>query len=93
VQRAVAGGVALTADVMQALEQGRELVEVLQAAYVLLADGGLRGGRGCRFHTGIMRASRARRNTERLYLRCANPVPNTIATQLVVAYGMTGGTP
>ena len=59
VQRAVAGLVALAAHLVQACQQGSELVEVLQARYVLFAY-------VCAFltgHTGDYARFRKQRNT------------------------------
>jgi hypothetical protein len=82
VQAAVAGGVALTADVVQPLEQWQELVEVLQAADVFVLQRRGRRKRGAIRHAAMRHGTSAGRNTERPYLRSANNVPNTIGTQL-----------
>ena len=66
-QRPIAGAIPLAADVMETVEQGRELIEVLQAADVLLLDLGRRR-RWLAIHGDIMPRCRGGRNTVLMYL-------------------------
>src|SRR5450432_2332614 len=67
VQRTIAGSVAVAADLVQAFEQGRKLIEVLEAAHIGLANRRL--GTSLRLHAPIMINPSCWRNTVRMYFR------------------------
>ena len=70
------GGVAFAADVVEALQERRELIEVFQPLDVLLTD--LRSCAGRRVHAAIMRDAWQKRKTVQVYFLGANIVPNAI---------------
>ena len=81
VQGAIAGVVALAANIVEAFKQGSELIEVFQATDILLLDLILNVGFGWQLrgnHAVILPNSQAERNTVQIYLAAANCVPNTI---------------
>src|SRR6185503_12482775 len=67
VQRPVAGTIPGAAGVVQALQQRRELIEILQPADIPLAN--LDRRPRLHLHPGIMRFHESTRNTEQMYYR------------------------